>query len=153
MSEISISRESLLYDISNMAYVVADTAEGTHTPHALHQTFDICSEGNVDRVDRVLALAFTECAAPLRRLCAMPPFTGDGLFRIPLKDGPAYDGLAQRARECVREYLTARVLHDWLTVTLPEAAGAWRDKAAAALSSLCSAAACLMPRGRRVPPI
>ena len=41
-------------------------------------------------------------------------------------------------RELIREFLVCRVLHGWLSVTLPEAAAMWHERAEALLDRLKS---------------
>lgn len=131
MAELFFCRESLLYDISNLAYVVGDVRESKMEGHTLHQTFDICEKGNIDRVDHILRLAFAEVRAMLRHVVVREKERETHEMRLPLK--PGLD------RECVdilagsvREYLVARVLADWLSITLPEAADVWNGKASEA---------------------
>lgn len=59
-------RDELLYDIKNVAYVVADTLK-TEDEHDRHQVFDIGEDGNVDRVTRVMNLSFAEVVEWLQR--------------------------------------------------------------------------------------
>ena len=118
-----ICREEVLHDVASMAYVAADIREGKLTPHALHQTFDICEGGNLDRVTRVMDIAEAELRSVLRE------------FNITLPDsGEEKEGYAVLLRMYAHEYVVARILADWLSVTLPESAGVWQEKADDALS-------------------
>lgn len=156
MAVLTFDRDSLYYDIGNLAYVVADIREGRHDPHTLHQTFDICASGNRDRVDHMLLLGFYEVRSYLRRLLVR-----GGVYNaregfplvLFLKDEITPDRVAL-IEETVKEYLVARVLADWLAVTLPEAADVWKEKAAGAKASLGSlSSVSLSVRPRCVPPI
>ncbi|MCH5230142.1 MAG: hypothetical protein J1F12_09175, partial [Muribaculaceae bacterium] len=53
---MKLKKSALIYDISNIAYVIADT--GDDSSHILHKVRDICEEGNLDRVSRILGLAY-----------------------------------------------------------------------------------------------
>lgn len=78
MIKIKFLREALLHDISNLAYVAADVCGESRSPHALHQAFDICQPGNIDRVDRILCLAFSEAALLLKELADAAVVATDG---------------------------------------------------------------------------
>lgn len=62
--KLTFKREELLYDIRNNAYVEGDVMQA-NTEHDRHQVQDICEDGNIDRVTRVLDLAHAECAEAL----------------------------------------------------------------------------------------
>ena len=151
---IVFTRSSLHYDISNMAYVAADIKEGTRDAHALHQTFDICGEGNADRVDSVLDLAFAEVLVMLGAMVTGGRIHGSrqGDFLLELK-GEVPPPAVGLIREAGREYLVASALADWLAVTLPEAASAWREKASGAGSVLLAARRSCRVLPRRTSPI
>lgn len=65
---LTFSRDELLYHIGNLAYVEGEI-QGEDGQHGTHQTQDICEEGNVDRVSRIMAVAFSVAVEMLR------PFT------------------------------------------------------------------------------
>jgi hypothetical protein len=56
---IPFSKEKVLYDVSQTAYVIADSVEKTNA-HQLHQLTDITQEGNIDIVNNTLSIAFSE---------------------------------------------------------------------------------------------
>ncbi len=131
---MKIDRDIIIEDVADLAYVVGDVHSGERSAHRLHQTFDICAEGNIDRVNRILDLGTAEINLMLRH------YRHD----IGVRD--------QLVEKCVHEYLVARVMADWLAVTLPEAADVWKEKASEARSALASATTCA-PLLRRLPPI
>ena len=53
-------RNELLYDIGNYAFIEGDILED-EDEHRRHQLIDINEAGNIDLVDRMLALAHSEC--------------------------------------------------------------------------------------------
>ena len=143
--KVSLRRDDLLTDIADAAYLVADVEEGKETPHRLHQTFDICEEENLPHANRLLDLAFTEAR------CLLLPILEGGRGGRPGKHLtlhlilPAAGGfiLESRVREAVREFIVSRVLNQWLSVTLPASAEAWRrrgDELASSLKDICATA-------------
>ena len=141
---MKITRKSMLYDISNMAYLIADTGEENR--HTLHRVRDICEDGNIDRVNRVLALAFSNVLTVLLPVIKQPRggksssrpsedfeicFRDDGIMKYHLTHERLFN-----IKETVREYMLCMVLADWLAVTLPEAADVWRFRAGKAMENL-----------------
>lgn len=143
---MKITKDSLIYDISNMAYAIADTGEDCR--HALHLVRDICEEGNIDLVSRVLGLAYSNLLTVLLPLLSPPrinvnkdrsdsthdyefSFRKDGCFKHKL-----CDGIKLKIKETAREYMVCMVLADWLGVTLPEMAGVWKYRMEEAYKSL-----------------
>lgn len=135
MTWLDENRESLIYDISNLAFTVADLREGERSPHALHQVFDVCQPGNIDRVDRVMRLAYSEI---LHALGGYRPRDSQELLRL---------------HELMREYVTTRVLADWLSITLPEAADAWKDRSAETIQQIGCIPSAAYCGPREIPPI
>lgn len=144
---MKINKKALLYDISNLAYTIADL--GDNTRHSLHQVRDICEDGNIDRVNAVLALTFSKVLALLGGKPCLHPHkinmdrgkTVTTDFVIPLKKYVKNKYLLtpeieMNFKETVREYLVCCVLADWLDITLPEAADVWRFRAEACFSAL-----------------
>lgn len=141
---MKLSRKSLLYDISNLAFTIADT--GDNNRHSLHQVRDICEDGNIDRVNAVLHLAFSKVVAILSRprksrkgkLNTLPseeckPTVPPDDFQLHIKLPPEMEF---NLKETIREYLVCCVLADWLAITLPEAADVWKFRAEACFSAL-----------------
>lgn len=134
-------RKRVLYDVGNLAFVVADVREDKHSAHSLHQTFDILESGNIDRVNGILDLASAEVGVLLNRHIQSG---------ATCKVNSPEDRLK---RELVHQFLVARVLADWLSITLPEAAGVWKEKAAEAFDALAASLRGRVTVTRRVPPI
>ncbi|MDE6578422.1 MAG: hypothetical protein K2J82_07940 [Muribaculaceae bacterium] len=138
MTEITFSRDALLADIGNAAYVAADVEEGSTESHRLHQTFDICQEDNIERIDRLLSLAYSEARLRLlpviakgsghrRRLSDVEAEKRDRRLRLCLPEN-GKEIRAAGIRDAVHEFLIARVVGWWLSVTLPASAGAWKER-------------------------
>lgn len=62
--KLTFKREELLYDIRNNAYVEGDVMQAK-TEHDRHQVQDIGEDGNIDRVTRLLDLAYAESVEAL----------------------------------------------------------------------------------------
>lgn len=169
-NSITIKRSSLLYDIANLAFVVGDVASDLKSPHSLHQIFDICAPGNIDRVDRLLDLAFAEVRTILRKIidgrccrgydrrdesgeCGTTGNENCRDFRLILKSGIINCEWECRLQETIREYMTAKVMAGWLSVTLPEAADVWKEKAEDMKTALSASIFSASVTTRRVPPI
>lgn len=163
MRELIFERSELLYDISNMAFVAADIREGELSPHTLHQTFDICAPGNVDRISRLLDFAFAEAGVILRHITIPPPrrdvqadilvYHDSYRLRLRVEAGLSESGVIH-LKECLHEYMVASALYGWFAVTLPAAADIWKEQKNVARMALKAAG----HRGgsvtqRRVPPI
>ena len=143
---MKLLKKALLYDIANMAYLIADT--GTDSIHSLHRVRDICEEGNIDRVSRILGLAYAEILNVLKPVIVSLPcpedtdhwktprnypveFRNDGEFRYLLSPE-----VKLKIKETAHEYMVCMVLADWLGVTFPEAADVWKFRFETALESL-----------------
>lgn len=137
----AIDESELLWEISNMAFVVGDVAEGTKGGHALHQTFDICAEGNLERVRSLLELGVLELRRTAGTVWTVRK-EKEG-WRVSGPDSVLGAGL-------VKEYLLCRVLGRWLEVTLPEAAPPWLSQAEEVLAKLRTFRG--RPRRRRLSP-
>lgn len=143
---MKIKKKAMLYDIANMAYLVADTGENGN--HTLHRVRDICEEGNIDRVSRVLGLAYSQLLTVLFPILRSPcfdinrdrsasPHDYEFLFRRDEKI--KYSLTTERKlkiKETCHEYMVCKVLADWLEITLPVAAEVWKFRYEKALKSL-----------------
>lgn len=130
-------REALLYDITNYAFVQGDVMK-TKDEHERHQVMDIGEEGNVDRVTRVLNLAYQECVDMLyayTKADVAPISSLDNTFGEPqmykmrlLVPVNFAKGTVALLKNLIHEYLVCRVLEDWISITYPEALAVWREK-------------------------
>ena len=133
------NRMAIHYEIAGIAYVAADVLLSADNHHSLHQTFDICEEDNIPRIDNLLNLAFSQAAhalSPLidssRPFCKSP--SGNAAMTFPKKTVSA--SLALKIKETVREFLVASALHGWLSVTLPGSAETWKERADTLLAAI-----------------
>lgn len=143
---MQLRHKTLLYDIANMAYVISDT--GYPQSHGHHRVKDICQPGNIDRVARVLGLAYAEILSvlapvlnPLSLNVCRDSSASPHDYRIDFSDAEELrysltDELKLKIKETAHEYMVARVLFDWLGVTLPECADVWKFRMEKALEEL-----------------
>lgn len=139
-------KKALLYDISNMAYMIADTGEPLN--HSLHKVRDICQDSNIDRVARVLGLAYSNIIEALRPIINSSGINPDKdlssrprNYSIPLRCDHELrhiltPGQKLRIKEHCHVYMVSLALQDWLEMTLPQAADVWKDRAEGALEAL-----------------
>lgn len=135
---LAFDREELLYDIKNCAYVEGHVWEDAPL-HARHELQDIGEDGNVDRVNRVLAAAHAEVADLLlpyaEELCESGTEIGNApempeVYEINMTVPQGMSATTLRLlSKTIHEYMVSRVLSDWLGMTHPEAAMKWERKA------------------------
>lgn len=135
---LTFKRDEILYDCKNYAYVEGDTMK-TQDEHDRHQVMDIGEDGNIDRVTRVLDLAFSDCV----ELCY--PYS-----KVEVEDVTALDDTLQERdalvlsmlvpddfsqttvellRRLIHELLVYKVMADWTSHTKPESEAKWTKKA------------------------
>lgn len=129
---MKINRQDLIYDIRNLAFVTADICEDTESPHTLHQTFDICEEGNISRVDNLLSLAAAEVASAIAPIGSLSSRKGG--YTLCLRQKPPHT--EKVVTELTREYMVACVLYGWLSVTLPAKATFWKARREDTMASI-----------------
>lgn len=135
---LNFKRKELLYDASNYAYVEADIMQ-VEDECRRHQVFDITQTGNVDRVTRILNLAYAECVEALYPYTkGSIPDNEDTLDDV-LKEPDTYtitlslpEGFSittvNLLEELIHEYMVCRVLAEWLSITKKESATNWENK-------------------------
>jgi hypothetical protein len=135
---LTFKREEILYDCKNYAYVEGDTMK-TEDEHDRHQVMDIGEDGNVDRVTRVLDLAFAHCV----ELCY--PYS-----KVEVEDETSLDDTLEERdelvlhlmvpddfsqttvelmRRLIHEFLVYKVMADWMSLTKPDGEAKWVQKA------------------------
>lgn len=156
--KIRFKKEALLYDIANISFVIADIHPEINL-EALHQLQDVCQGGNLDRVARILGLAFsrvTDIMAPILKhrhperdvkdrsadvrdyilIIEESKLAGNISCHKTGLSGRLSADTGQNIRNIVHEYLVCRVVADRLSVVMPALAGVWREKAAIAEEAL-----------------
>lgn len=151
---LRLKREELLYDITNCAYVEADIMD-VKEEHLRHPVYDIGEDGNVDRVTRVMDIAFDECVEMLypysRREMDCEEADTDQkvteVYEVALQLPETFSQTSvDLLAKLVHERMVCRVLADWLSITDKAAAREWAEKAEAAEESIRSTVN--MRRGR-----
>lgn len=137
-------RDELLYDIKNYAYIEGHVwgEDSPEIRHARHTLIEIGEEGNVDRVNRILGLVHAAAVEMLYPYTKREPVEGEEIndrmwtperYRIEM-EVPV--GMSQTTLHLlcrlIHEFMVARVIYDWLSITHPEASRHWLEKAAEA---------------------
>ena len=165
-------KKLVMQEVANLLYVIGDVREGEYTAHTLHNTFDICAPGNIDRAHKTLDLA----VAQVETLVYSGSCSSGRVGAVGIGRGVVggWDLLQWRlVSRLVHEYLVAKVVADWLEVAFPpitahmsgtvssrvtdSVVSVWKEKAATALSELTDAVRTIASGpsafGRRLPPI
>ena len=134
---LTFKREALLYDIKNYAFVEGDIMQ-SNEEHSKHQVFDIAEDGNIDRVTRILDLAYAECVEfmyPYTKIeCEEEEFRDNNLeeastYEIKLLVPNDFSQTTVTLiNKYAHEYMVCRVLADWLSITKPNSKANWEDK-------------------------
>lgn len=109
-----------------------------NTEHDRHQVFDICEDGNVDRVTRVLDLAFAQCV----ELCypySKVPVANETILDDTLEYREVYEmkllvptdfsyTTVELLRRLIHELLVYKVMADWMSLTKPSSKSNWQEK-------------------------
>lgn len=134
---LTFSREQLLYDIKNYAYVESHVMS-TDTEHARHMVADVGEEGNVDRVTRVLDLGVAKCREMLYPWAKMSISNTE--FNDTLQEQAQYridmtvpttmsETTLSFVERYIHEFLVCRGVSDWLSITNPQKSEVWMEKA------------------------
>lgn len=123
---ITFLRDELLYDIKNMAFVEGDIIH-TNDEHDRHQIMDICEDGNIDRVSRILDFAISKCREllfPFTKTKVEDASVLDDKLEVPdkyeinmLVPDDFSRSSALYLEKLIHEYLVCTVLSDWLSIT------------------------------------
>ena len=135
--ELTFTRQNLLYDIENYAFVEGDVMR-TDNEHAKHQVFDIAQDGNIDRVNRILDLAHAECVEMMYPY-TKEPCDSEGVQDNSLSVKEQYQismlvpddfskSTVSLITKLVHEYMVCRVLADWMSITNPSSQSNWQSK-------------------------
>lgn len=131
-------REEILYDVQNNTYIETDVSETTNE-HVKHQMRDVAQFGNVDRVTRVLNLAYQESLEmlypytkteiedeqkPINNILTEPQ---EYVFELTLPETFSSTTLLY-IKELLHNYFVYRVLADWTSIVNPPAQPKWEEK-------------------------
>lgn len=136
--KIRLSRKQLLYDIENYTYIEGDLIS-TDAEHARHKVIDIAQDGNIDRVNRVLNLAYNECVDILynytkkdideEETVVTDDVETPEVYEISMKV-PATVSMTSinLLKDDIHEYFVYRVIEDWMSIVKPDEQKTWTDK-------------------------
>jgi hypothetical protein len=122
---IRLSKQRMIYDIANNAFVVGETIEDAG-PHAKHLVQDVVEGQNIDRVCRVMSLAFCRVKDLLRQWVV--DVEEEYVLRIVVPYGLPRCTIDYWAI-LAYEYVTASAIADWLGITAKDKAPEWQRKA------------------------
>lgn len=134
---LELKRSELLYDIKNLGYIIRDSRK-RETPEEGKNVSDVAEDGNIDRIQRVLDLAYAEVMRMLS------PYVdhrveADAYGNDILNEPTSYyifvtlkhtmPGTTENLlRVYAHEFMVAYVMADWLSVVSPEEATVWAGK-------------------------
>lgn len=135
--QLDFRKDELLYAIGTLAY---NEAEAAQLPdETKHKVKDVQEDGNVDRIVKVIDLAFAQCVEalyPQTKECIEPitwignEANPNGVWTLPAYAPCDMSITTVRAlKEHINEYLTARAMEDWMGVWVPAAARKYAEKA------------------------
>lgn len=140
-------REELLYDIKNCAYIEGHVW-GDENQHAQHTLIEIGEEGNVDRVNRILEDVHSSAIEMLYPYTKQEVLAGEVIcnrmqtpdkYEIKMMVPVAMSSTTLHLlNKLIHEFMVARVIYDWLSITHPEASQNWYEKSEAACKEINS---------------
>ena len=138
---MTIKSSEILADVRSAAWLESELHPELDR-HRRHEMADICEEGNVENVWRVLGISVAEVrlelsrillnekrVAPCNELERPAKWYFRFIFRLP-------SATLSFIKEKTHEYLVARVMAERTAVIMPDASGVWKERAKRALSSL-----------------
>lgn len=156
---LNFKSKELLYDIKNIAYVESDVAQAK-TEHDKHQIADITEDGNIDRVTRMLNLAFAECVEYLypysKSEITEGKTTDDTLeiqeiYTLQIKVPDSFSATTLNLVESyIHEYMIYKVLSDWMHITNLNNQSSWQNWQEKAENLKYNIQTCLNARCNRV---
>lgn len=130
-------RTELMYDIKNLGYIIHDSAS-KETPAEGKNIVDIAEDGNADRIQRLLDLAYAEV------MRILSPYTdhevtADAYGNDILNEPTVYfvyitlkhnmPGITENLlRTYIHEFMVAYVMAEWLAMVAPDQSALWAAK-------------------------
>ena len=151
---LNYTRSEIIYHIANDAYIQRQAA------NVGVDVSDLCADGNIDHVERVLRLTFNGIVELLYQatkasLSELPPAAdGDGcelqeececdcdgekVFSIEMQVGAMSATTIIYLYDLIKEVLIGSVIADWLSIVAPDLATIWQGKVDAAQEEISSA--------------
>ena len=142
MINITLNRADLIYDISNVAYIVGDLIED---PIYKGSVKDVAVNGNVDRITRIMDKSYNELIVGLSAYNKVSLIvSGDVIETISsdnaFKETPSYvlslnmpldfnKNIVSPITAACHEYMVCMSLFEWLSITKKDEAELYRIKA------------------------
>ena len=151
---LNYTRSEIIYHIANDAYIQRQAA------NVGVDVSDLCADGNIDHIERVLRLTFNGIVELLYQatkasLSELPPAAdGDGyelneecncecdgekVFSIEMQVGAMSATTINYLYDLIKEALIASVIADWLTIVAPDLSTIWQSKVESAQEEISSA--------------
>lgn len=140
-------RDKLLYDIRNYAYIEGHIWDEAPV-HAKHTLIEIGEDGNIDRVNRMIEMAHHSAIEILYPYTKEPLVKNEDIWdesELPYEYTIAMTVPSTMSRttlmllkSLIHEYIVAMVLFDWLSITHPDVARNWHEKATVAKGEINS---------------
>lgn len=153
---LQFRREQLLYDIANYGFIEGDLMAENPDDHARHLTQDVAEVGNVDRITRILGLVHAGVIEMLYPYTKFEAEDGDCLndrlrepevYMVEMAVPPTVSMTTIHYLEhLIHEYMVARAIADWLSITNPRKAPVWAEKVEAIEQSIRT---CMIRRMQR----
>lgn len=144
---LTFKREEIIYDLQNYAHMEAHLLDEEAAGHVRHALMDIADEGNVDRINRILDLAFAAFKEKLfsfTKYAIENPVLDNTLseqksYGIVLSLPQSFSQTTLNLLEkLIHEYVVCYALADYLTIVYPDKAATWAAKADAVEESIQS---------------
>lgn len=142
---LQFSREAIIYDVENSAYIVADTLPEDQE-HAKRQIIDIAQDGNIDRVNRVIDLAFAYCVEvlfPYTKIeCNKQEYrdnelAGECIYITQLSLPQEFSRTTiDFISKLIHEFIVYYVMADWLSLTYPAMSAVWAEKLSSVIKDI-----------------
>ena len=157
---LTFKRNELLYDIRNYTYIEGEApqrnkSDETKESHDRHQIQAAGDDGNVDRVTRVLDLAFAQCVelcypytkAEIPDSMTMDDALQEGNYIMQMQVPDSFSlTTVNLIEKSIHELLVCRVVSDWMSINKSDSYANWQAKADSAEQSVVA-----MLGARRMP--
>lgn len=164
---ITLYRNQILYDIANICYIEAKSADdgAAPQPHLIshHLINDVCEDGNIDHISRIIGDMHAhaeELLFPLTRRSIIKavfdnlPSEPDTYITHLHSQSPLSDTTLILLSRLLHQYVVYRAVAEWLSLSHPTSSAKWQEKAAIIAAEIRSSvtSACVGTLQRRTSP-
>lgn len=138
---IKIRSEEVIADVRSAAWLESELHPELDR-HRRHEMADICEEGNIERVWRVLGIGASQVRLSMQKiLCRQKLLSPENALERPESwefyfKCPMQKSTISYTKEKIHEYFVAAVMADRCAVIIPKASGTWKERADASLAAL-----------------